>query len=251
MKVLIIDNFDSFTFNLYQIIGSLLSKEKGRGARLEGESFEVTVKRNNEITVSQAQALQPDRILISPGPGQPSDPQYFGVCADIILNLGKTIPLMGVCLGMQGIAHCFGAKIEHAKLPMHGRISAIRHDGKGLYRELPQGLEAMRYHSLVVRPDSIPDCLVVTSLVFEGLVFEGLVFEGLVSEGLVSEGLVSDDLLQKEAYPDFSDLALHSDAEIMGLRHKDFPIEGIQFHPESFGTEGGTKILENFLFTDL
>ena len=211
MRVLIIDNYDSFTYNLYQYVGEILSSAMGYG------HFDVLVKRNNEITLAQIRALQPDRLIISPGPGSPDNRQYFGVCSEAILQLGETIPLLGVCLGMQGIAHCFGGNIVRAAVPTHGKTSLIRHDGKGVYQNIPQKLEVMRYHSLMVEAQSLPPSLEVTSVI-------------------AGEGSAGD-LLQ----------AALDGCEIMGIRHKQFPIEGIQYHPESFATEGGKALLENFL----
>lgn len=215
MKVLIIDNYDSFTYNLYQYMGEILTAEKAKG---NVGDFSIVVKRNNEITLDEARAMAPDRIIISPGPGSPDDKAYFGVCADVILELGKTIPLLGVCLGMQGITHVFGGKVVKAELPVHGKTSPIAHDGKGVFSNTPQGLEIMRYHSLVAEPASIPDCLQVTAEV---------------------AGARSSEAPLSEA--DFTG------AEIMGVRHREYPIEGIQFHPESFATEGGKDLLRNFL----
>lgn len=215
MRILIIDNYDSFTYNLYQYVGEILSSTLGYG------HFSVEVKRNNEISVQEIRALQPDRIIISPGPGSPDDPQYFGVCRDAILELGTRIPLLGVCLGMQGIAHCFEGKVVRAPLPMHGKTSLIQHDGKGVYRAMPQALEIMRYHSLMVEALSLPDCLEITSVIMPG----------------VSMPKEQQDLLA----------AAHAGCEIMGIRHRQFPIEGIQYHPESFATEGGKALLQNFL----
>jgi anthranilate synthase/aminodeoxychorismate synthase-like glutamine amidotransferase len=211
MRVLIIDNYDSFTYNLYQYVGEILLSELGYS------HFEVLVKRNNEIDLDQIRALNPDRIIISPGPGSPDDRQYFGVCGETITQLGQTIPLLGVCLGMQGIAHCFGGKVVRASVPMHGKTSLIRHDGKGVYQNIPQNLEIMRYHSLMVEAQSLPDCLEITSVI----------------AGQESDG-------------SFIQAALGG-SEIMGIRHKQFPIEGIQYHPESFATEGGKALLGNFL----
>jgi anthranilate synthase component 2 len=213
MRVLIIDNYDSFTYNLYQYVGEILSSAVGYG------HFDVQVKRNNEITLSQIRALQPDRIIVSPGPGSPDDPQYFGVCSEVILELGKSVPVLGVCLGMQGIAHCFGGKVVRASVPMHGKTSLIRHDGKGVYQNIPQDLEIMRYHSLMVEAQSLPHCLEITSVI-----------------------------ANRGPDEDFMQAALDG-CEIMGIRHKQFPIEGIQYHPESFATEGGKALLGNFLLT--
>jgi anthranilate synthase component 2 len=214
MNVLIIDNYDSFTFNLYQYIGEILADR----ANKTGENFSVTVKRNNEITLADVQAMNPDRIIISPGPGSPDDPAYFGVCGDVITEMGKTTPLLGVCLGMQGIAHFFGGKVVRASVPMHGKTSPVRHDGKGVYQDLPQDIEIMRYHSLMADSTSLPDCLEVTSV--------------------VSNSDHQDKSLK--------DASLAGD-EIMGLRHRDYPIEGVQYHPESFATEGAKRLLSNFL----
>jgi anthranilate synthase/aminodeoxychorismate synthase-like glutamine amidotransferase len=198
MKILILDNYDSFTFNLYQYIGELVQdKEK---------EFVLDVVRNNELTLVEIQKRNYDKVIISPGPGDPGDKKYFGICADVITTLGKTTPILGVCLGMQGIAHCFGGKIIKAGTPMHGKTSLLTHDGLGVFKNLPQKIEVMRYHSLIVEKKSLPSDLVITS--------------------------VANDT-----------------KEIMGLRHKIYPIEGIQFHPESFATDGGKRILKNFLFT--
>jgi len=213
MRVLIIDNYDSFTFNLYQYVGDILSRQQGVN------DFEVLVKRNDELSLTQIEALNVDRIIISPGPGTPVDPDYFGVCAHVIMELGQTIPTLGVCLGMQGIAHCFGAEIIHAKIPMHGKVSPVIHDSKGVYHNMPQALDVMRYHSLMVDANSLPDCLEITSVI--------------------------DDEFSKNTH-DFKQAALNG-SEIMGIRHKQFPIEGIQYHPESFATEGGKNLLKNFL----
>lgn len=212
MRVLIIDNYDSFTYNLYQYVGESLS------LRSPEPSFEVMTRRNNEVSLEEVKALNPDRIIISPGPGTPSDKAYFGVCAEVITQLGPYIPVLGVCLGMQGIAHCFGANIVRADTPVHGKTSVISHDEKGVYRAIPQELEVMRYHSLIVERESLPECFDITSVIVEGNV---------------------------ESF----DAALQRHTEIMGVRHKMFPIEGIQYHPESFATEGGAQLLENFLFS--
>ena len=212
MNVLIIDNYDSFTFNLYQYIGEILQTMDSN------KQANVIVKRNNEITLADVQAMSLDRIIISPGPGSPDDPAYFGICAEVIEVMGKTTPLLGVCLGMQGIAHVFGGDVIRASVPMHGKVSAIRHDSAGIYNDLPQELEIMRYHSLMVQADTLPDCLTVTAVV---------------------------------ANDEHNDLELTESAlagdEIMGVQHKDYPIQGVQFHPESFATEGAKRLLTNFL----
>jgi len=197
MKVLIIDNYDSFTFNLYQYIGELLQNRE--------KDFVLDVVRNDELTLEEITNRNYDKIIISPGPGDAADKAYFGVCAQVITNLGKTIPVLGVCLGMQGIAHYFGGKVVRADKPMHGKTSIISHDGKGVFKNIPQDVEVMRYHSLIVQQDSLPDVLEITA-------------------------------------------TAKDTGEIMGLRHKEYPIEGIQFHPESFATEAGKLLLKNFLF---
>ena len=212
MNVLIIDNYDSFTFNLYQYIGEILQTMD------DDKQANVIVKRNNEISLADVQAMNLDRIIISPGPGSPDDPDYFGICAEVIEVMGKTTPLLGVCLGMQGIAHVFGGDVIRASVPMHGKVSAIRHDGAGIYNDLPQHLEIMRYHSLMVQADTLPNCLTVTAVVAND---------------------EHNDL-------DLTESALAGD-EIMGVQHKDYPIQGVQFHPESFATEGAKRLLTNFL----
>lgn len=214
MRVLIIDNYDSFTFNLYQYVGEILM---ATGSEFSFD-HEVVVKRNDEIDINGIRAFKPDRIIISPGPGTPEDEAYFGVCRETILDIGKSIPLLGVCLGMQGIAYCFGGKIINAALPMHGKTSLVRHNGRGVFRDVPQSLEVMRYHSLIAEASSLPDCLEITSVINDN----------------------------RETIDDLKQAALQGH-EIMGLRHKEYPIEGIQFHPESFATEGAKEMLTNFL----
>lgn len=197
MKVLILDNYDSFTFNLYQCAGELLSVAR--------TTFVLDVVRNDEITLKEIEGRNYDCIIISPGPGDPREREYFGICANVITKLGSRIPILGVCLGMQGIAHLFGGNIVRAREPKHGKTSIIQHDGKGIFSGLPQDLEVMRYHSLIVEKRSVPKELAVTAIALDS-------------------------------------------GEVMGLRHKEFPMEGIQFHPESFATEGGKEILRNFIF---
>lgn len=194
MKVLIIDNYDSFTYNLYQLVGELLEAS--------GDAFDLQVIKNDEMRLEEIRELRSDRIIISPGPGDPTDAEYFGVCAEVIKTLGQTVPTLGVCLGMQGMAAVFGGSIVRATNPMHGKTSPLTHDGKEVFQNLPQGIEVMRYHSLVVDPQSVPDCLTVSATAGE---------------------------------------------EIMGLRHTEYPIEGVQFHPESFASEGGRQMLAQFL----
>jgi anthranilate synthase component 2 len=190
MKTLIIDNYDSFTYNLYQYFAELKANP--------------AVKTNDGVTVKEIERLNPTHIVISPGPGTVENPKDFGVCKDVILKLGPKIPLLGVCLGHQGIAHAFGGTIEHAPKIMHGKTSVIEHDGKSIFKGIPNRFSAMRYHSLCVSSKNLPKELTITARVKE-------------------EGTV------------------------MALQHSQFPIFGIQFHPESFATEHGKQILKNFL----
>ena len=190
MKVLIIDNFDSFVYNLAQYAGKL-------GA-------EPIVRRTNEMTLSSVKRLKPDKIIISPGPGTPDDPRYFGISGDVIRQVSCEVPTLGVCLGHQGIAWAFGGKVVPAKRLMHGKTSLIRHEPDGLFEGVPSPLQATRYHSLVCEKKSFPTCLQITA-----------------------ESL--------------------DDSEIMGLRHREYPIYGIQFHPESILTPDGITIMKNFI----
>lgn len=164
----------------------------------------LDVYRNDKITLKEIKSKY-SKVILSPGPGNPADKNYFGVCADMLLDPQKEIPVLGVCLGMQGIAHYFGGKVVRAPQPMHGKTSPVKHDGKGVFRNIPQNVEVMRYHSLIVAKESLPGCLEITA--------------------------GTND----------------STGEIMGLKHKDYPIEGIQFHPESFATQEGSTMLKNFL----
>jgi anthranilate synthase/aminodeoxychorismate synthase-like glutamine amidotransferase len=186
VNLLVIDNYDSFTYNLVQYFGEL-------GAN-------VTVKRNDEITVAQIRELAPDRICISPGPGRPDN---AGISQEIVRELGKKTPILGVCLGHQCIGQVFGGKIVRAERLMHGKTSLIRHGNTGVFQNTAQPLEATRYHSLIVERGSLPDCLMITAETAEG--------------------------------------------EIMGLRHREYPVHGVQFHPESILTSAGKQLLENFL----
>lgn len=190
MKTLIIDNYDSFVYNLVQYVGEL-----GGGP---------IVYRNDQISIGQAKELKPDRIIISPGPGTPEDPRYFGTCSAVLKEMSPKIPTLGVCLGCQGIVYVFGGRIVRARRLMHGKISMIRHDGKGIFKDVKNPLRATRYHSLVAEKASIPSCLEI-----------------------IAEAL--DDL------------------EVMGVRHTVYPLEGVQFHPESILTEDGVKMIKNFL----
>jgi len=190
VKVLILDNYDSFVYNLAQYVGEIADK--------------VVVKRNDEIDVAGVRELSPDRIVISPGPGNPSNARYFGRCTDILREVSNETPTLGVCLGHQGIVHAFGGRIVRARKLRHGKTSPIRHDGKGVLRGVKSPFEATRYHSLVAERKSLPKSLEVTAQSVD-------------------------------------------DNEIMGVRHREFPIEGVQFHPESILTMPGHRIIENFL----
>lgn len=193
MKVLLIDNYDSFVYNLVQYIG-----EQGP---------ETIVYRNDRITLDQIKTLKPDRIVISPGPGSPADRRYFGICKDVLKQLSSQIPTLGVCLGHQGIISSFGGNVVHAKRLMHGKTSTIKHNGKGIFKGVQNPFTATRYHSLTGEHNTLPDCLEITA--------------------------TSTD-----------------DNEVMGIRHKQYPIVGVQFHPESILCEDGKIIIKNFLAGD-
>ena len=184
--LLMIDNYDSFTFNLVQYFGEL-------GA-------EVKVFRNDELTVQRIEALSPSHVVISPGPCTPNE---AGVTLAAIEQLAGRVPILGVCLGHQAIGQAFGGKVVRAKQVMHGKVSRISHDGKGVFTKIENDFVATRYHSLVVERESLPECLEVS--------------------------------------------AQSEDGEIMGLRHRRLPVEGVQFHPEALLTEHGHKMLENFM----
>lgn len=184
--ILIIDNYDSFTYNIVQELGEL-------GAEIE-------VRRNDQITLDEIREMNPTHIIISPGPGFPKD---AGISRDVIREFGETIPLMGVCLGHQCIGEVYGGKVVHAPELMHGKTSPVYHKGDAFFTGVPQPFTASRYHSLVVEEESLPEALEI--------------------------------------------IAFTEDGEIMGVRHKEFPVIGVQFHPESILTESGMRILQNFL----
>lgn len=186
MKILVIDNYDSFTYNLVQLLGSF--------------NCELIVKRNDEINVSDIKNINPDKILISPGPGKPENSK---VSLDAIKYFGEQIPILGVCLGHQAIGISFGGNVIRASKLMHGKTSRIKHNHKGVFKSLPQNFVATRYHSLIVDKKTLPDCLEITATSEDGI--------------------------------------------IMGIRHKNFPIEGIQFHPESILTTEGKNLIKNWL----
>ena len=213
MTILIIDNYDSFTFNLYQYCGEILNEYD-----LENIT-EITVKRNDELTINDVKKLDPKKIIISPGPGSPEDKKYFGICNNIILELGPYIPILGICLGMQGIVNAYGGKIIHATEPMHGKTSFLLHDESGIHKNIPQNIEIMRYHSLIVDRKTLPDCFIVNG--------------------------ISQDHEVDQKLKNLKKITIKND--IMAVTHKSYPIYGIQYHPESFGSEGGKEILRNFL----
>jgi anthranilate synthase/aminodeoxychorismate synthase-like glutamine amidotransferase len=184
--ILLIDNYDSFTFNLVHFLGDV-------GARCE-------VVRNDKLTVEEALARQPVAIVLSPGPCTPNE---AGICLDLVAAASGKIPVLGVCLGHQAIGQAFGGEVVRANRPMHGKLSAIAHDGTGIFEGVPTPFSATRYHSLIVAKDTLPEVLIPTAWTEDGL--------------------------------------------IMGMRHRDFPIHGVQFHPESIASEHGHRILANFL----
>jgi len=184
--LLLIDNYDSFTYNLFQYLSEL--------------GQEVWVLRNDKVSLEEIEARSPQRIVISPGPGTP---KQAGISNDVISYFGNHIPILGVCLGHQCIGYSYGAKVDRAGEIKHGKSSLIYHDGKGVFVGLPDPFPAIRYHSLAVMPDDLPSCLEVSAWTSQGM--------------------------------------------IMGLRHRQFPIEGVQFHPESIMTEVGKDLLKNFL----
>ncbi|MFT6339650.1 MAG: anthranilate synthase component 2 [Alcanivorax sp.] len=191
MRVLMIDNYDSFTYNLVQYLQEL-------GA-------EVLVHRNDQISIEEIEALNPDRLMISPGPCTPNE---AGISIAAIQHFAGKLPILGVCLGHQSIGQAFGGKVVRARQVMHGKTSPIYHSGVGIFRNLPSPYTATRYHSLVVEKDSLPDCLEMTAWTCN-------------EDGSVDE--------------------------VMGMRHKTLPIEGVQYHPESILSEHGHALLENFL----
>jgi anthranilate synthase/aminodeoxychorismate synthase-like glutamine amidotransferase len=184
--VLIIDNYDSFTYNLVHLVAR--------------HTDQYEVRRNDAITLSEIREMNPDCILISPGPGRPDE---AGISEALILEFGHIMPILGVCLGHQAIGEVYGAKVVHAPSLMHGKTSSIRHDEKTIFKSVGQDFIATRYHSLVLDPESIPDVLEITSTTPEGV--------------------------------------------IMGVRHREFPVEGIQFHPESILTTEGPNLIRNWL----
>ncbi len=190
--IFVLDNYDSFTYNLVQRLGEI------------DAGLEIQVRRNDQITLDEIAALQPERIIISPGPCTPVE---AGISRDVIRRFGPELPLLGVCLGHQSIADVYGAQVVRADRLMHGKVSLIRHTGDSVFAGLENPLLATRYHSLIVPEDTLPDCLIPTAW--------------------------SAD----EGHP----------PELMGLKHREYPVHGVQFHPESFLTAAGIPLLENFL----
>lgn len=190
MKTLIIDNYDSFVYNLVQQVGEMGSKPH--------------VYRNDKITLDKVIQLNPDNIILSPGPGTPLEPRYFGICTDILKILSPTTPTLGVCLGHQGIIHNYGGTITKAGRLMHGKVSLIKHDGHGIFEGLEDPFIATRYHSLVGERFTIPKDITISATSLD-------------------------------------------DQEVMAVRHKKHPVDGIQFHPESILTKEGRKLIRNFL----
>ncbi|KXV17627.1 anthranilate synthase component II [Gluconobacter oxydans] len=184
--ILLIDNYDSFTFNIVHHLGAL--------------GVECDVRRNDALSVEETLALNPSAIVISPGPGAPAE---AGICCDLIRAAAGKVPVFGVCLGHQAIGQVFGAEVVRAPVPMHGKISAVHHDGTGVFAGLPEPVDVVRYHSLTLAPGSIPETLVVNARTEDGV--------------------------------------------IMGVRHRDYPVHGVQFHPESIASVAGRELLANFL----
>ena len=184
--ILLIDNYDSFSYNLYQLIGSI--------------NPDIKVVRNDKITIKEIEQMNPEKIVISPGPKAPKD---AGICLEVIRYFAGKIPMLGICLGHQCIGEAFGATVSYAKKICHGKQSLINHDGTGLFKGIDSPIKIARYHSLAIVKETVPDCLIVT--------------------------------------------ATTDDGEIMAIRHRDYDITGLQFHPESIYTEHGKKIIENFV----
>jgi anthranilate synthase/aminodeoxychorismate synthase-like glutamine amidotransferase len=190
--LVIIDNYDSFTYNIVQTIAG--------SARRQGREEDIRVYRNDRITLAEIEAMRPDRLLISPGP---CSPQEAGISIAAIRHFAGKVPVLGVCLGHQSMGEAFGGRTVRAGRIMHGKTSPIHHDGKGIFTDLPNPFDGMRYHSLIVEEANLPECLMITARTDEG--------------------------------------------ELMAVRHRTLPLEGVQFHPESIMTPAGIRLLENFM----
>ncbi len=184
--ILLIDNYDSFTYNLYQYFGTFTD--------------EIRVVRNDAVTLEEIRQMHPEKIVLSPGPKSPSE---AGICMDVVKEFYKEVPILGICLGHQCIGEAFGGTVSYAKSLYHGKQSEISHDGTGIFEGIPSPVKVARYHSLAVQEDDLPECLEVT--------------------------------------------ARTADGEIMAIRHKEYPVVGLQFHPESIYTEHGKRMIENFI----
>ncbi|KGO35188.1 MAG: anthranilate synthase component II [Desulfoprunum sp.] len=193
--LVIIDNYDSFTYNIVQTIAG--------NARKEGREADIRVYRNDRISIAEIEAMRPDRLLVSPGP---CSPQEAGISIAAIRYFSDKLPVLGVCLGHQSMGEAFGGRTVRARRIMHGKTSPIHHDGKGIFAGLPNPFAGMRYHSLIVDEETLPDCLAITARTDEG--------------------------------------------ELMAIRHKTLPVEGVQFHPESIMTPAGIRLLQNFMSPD-
>jgi anthranilate synthase/aminodeoxychorismate synthase-like glutamine amidotransferase len=193
--LVIIDNYDSFTYNIVQTIAG--------SARKEGREEDIRVYRNDRISIVEIEAMQPDRLLVSPGP---CSPQEAGISIAAIRYFSDKVPVLGVCLGHQSMGEAFGGRTVRARRIMHGKTSPIHHDGKGIFTGLANPFDGMRYHSLIVDEETLPDCLTITARTDEG--------------------------------------------ELMAIRHKTLPVEGVQFHPESIMTPAGIRLLQNFMSPD-
>ncbi|WP_409288534.1 anthranilate synthase component II [Peribacillus sp. SCS-37] len=185
--ILLIDNYDSFTYNLYQMLRKL--------------DIPAVVKRNDEISIKEVEEMKPEGIILSPGPGTPDS---AGICKEIVKNFSKSIPILGICLGHQVIAEAFGGLVKKAPLVKHGKTSTLNHDGKGIFQGIENAITVMRYHSLHVESNSLPRCLEVTAVSLE-------------------------------------------DEAVMGLKHREYPVTGLQFHPESIATQYGMEMMSNFI----
>jgi len=193
--LVIIDNYDSFTYNIVQTIAG--------NARKEGREEDIRVYRNDRISIAEIEAMHPDRLLVSPGP---CSPQEAGISIAAIRYFSDKLPVLGVCLGHQSMGEAFGGRTIRARRIMHGKTSPIHHDGRGVFTSLPNPFDGMRYHSLIVDEETLPDCLTITARTDEG--------------------------------------------ELMAIRHKTLPVEGVQFHPESIMTPAGIRLLQNFMSPD-